>query len=150
MTKKTPSGKPFTKGQSGNPSGRPIGARNKATLLVEQLLDGEAEKLGRKVAEMALAGDPTAMRLCMERLCPPRKDRPISFELPTLTSAADAVGASAALMKAVAAGDVTLGEALDFSRLIDAYARALEVTEFEQRLLALEQKSGATANPVAH
>ena len=52
-------GRPF---QAGNP-GRPKGARNKASLAAEALLDGEAETLARKAVEMALAGDTTAMRL---------------------------------------------------------------------------------------
>ena len=38
-------GRPFPKGQSGNPSGRPVGARNKTSLAVEALFDGEAEGL---------------------------------------------------------------------------------------------------------
>ena len=63
--------RPFQKGQSGNPSGRPKGARNKATLAMEILLDGEADRLTRKVVEMALAGDTTALRLCLERIMPP-------------------------------------------------------------------------------
>src|SRR5918997_104236 len=71
-------GRPF---QAGNP-GRPKGARNKATLAAEALLDGEAEALTRKAVEMALSGDATAMRLCLERIAPPRKDRPVSFAMP--------------------------------------------------------------------
>ena len=56
-------GRPFQRGQSGNPNGKPKGVRNRATLAAEALLDGEAEALTRKVVEMALAGDSTAMRL---------------------------------------------------------------------------------------
>ena len=71
-------GRPF---QAGNP-GRPKGARNKASLAAEALLDGEAETLARKAVEMALAGDTTAMRLCLERIMPIRRDRPVSFAMP--------------------------------------------------------------------
>ena len=72
-------GRPFRRGESGNPAGRPIGARHKATILAEALLDGEAEGLTRKVLEMALAGHTVALRLCMERILPPRRERPVPF-----------------------------------------------------------------------
>jgi hypothetical protein len=63
-----PRGRPFQPGQSGNPSGRPKGARNKATLVVEALLENEAEALTRKVIDLALEGSMPALRLCLERL----------------------------------------------------------------------------------
>jgi len=77
-------GRPFEKGQSGNPAGRPPGARHKATVAAEAMLDGEVEALTRKAIELALAGDTTALRLCLDRILPPRCERPTSFELPRL------------------------------------------------------------------
>src|ERR1051326_5864413 len=56
-------GRPFSKGRSGNPLGRPQGSKNRATIAAETLLDGEAEALTRKAIRMALAGDSTAMRM---------------------------------------------------------------------------------------
>jgi uncharacterized protein DUF5681 len=94
----------FKPGQSGNPAGKAKGTRHRATLAVEELLDGDAEKLTRKAIEMALAGDTVAMRLCMDRIVPARKDRPVPFTLPKLETAADALAATAALVEAVAAG----------------------------------------------
>jgi hypothetical protein len=70
--------------RSGNPAGRPRGARNRATIAAEALLEGEAEALTRKAIELAMAGDPTALRLCLERLVPPRKGRAVAFDLPAL------------------------------------------------------------------
>ena len=64
---------PFEPGQSGNPAGKAKGTRNKVTLAIEALLDGEAEALTRKAIELAKAGDMAALRLCMDRLAPPRK-----------------------------------------------------------------------------
>src|ERR687894_527368 len=104
---KTTRGKPF---QQGNP-GRPKGSRNKATLAAEALLDGEAEALTRKAIEMALGGDGQAMRLCLERLVSPRRDRPVSFALPRLQTATDALAAAAAIAEAVADGELTPSEA---------------------------------------
>jgi hypothetical protein len=54
MQTKKARGRPFEPGQSGNPSGRPKGARNKATVVIEALLEDEAEALIRKVIELAL------------------------------------------------------------------------------------------------
>ena len=128
---------PFEPGQSGNPAGKAKGTRNKVTLAIEALLDGEAEALTRKAIELAKAGDMAALRLCL--LAPPRKDRPVMFELPTITCAADAVKASAALVAAVAVGDLTPAEAGELGKLIEAYVRALEATDFAARLENLER-----------
>ena len=130
---------PFEPGQSGNPAGKARGTRNKVTLAIEALLDGEAEALTRKAIELAKAGDMAALRLCMDRLAPPRKDRLVMFELPTITCAADAVKASAALVAAVADGDLTPAEAGELGKLIEAYVKALEATDFAARLENLER-----------
>ncbi|WP_233999345.1 DUF5681 domain-containing protein, partial [Erythrobacter sp. HI0063] len=50
----------FKPGQSGNPAGRPVGARHATTLAVEALLEGEHEKLTRTAIDKALEGDTTA------------------------------------------------------------------------------------------
>ena len=132
--KKTRGGRLF---EAGNP-GRPRGSRNKATVALEALLDGEAEALTRKAIDMALEGDTTAMRLVMDRIMPPRKDRPVLFALPKLETPADAVKATAALVEAVASGDLTPSEADDLSRLVDRFVRAVETTDVLERLESLE------------
>jgi hypothetical protein len=105
------------------------------------LLDGEADALTRKAVEIALAGDTTALRLCLDRLLPPRKDRPISFPLPELKTAEDAVGAAAALLKAVADGELTPMEAAEVSKLVANFVEALKVSDLEERLMALEAEA---------
>lgn len=87
----------------GNP-GRPKGARNKNVLAVENLLDGEAEGLTRKAVDLALDGDTTALRLCLERILPPRKDRPVEFDLPTVSNAGEAAKAAQAVLQATSEG----------------------------------------------
>ena len=82
-------GKPFEPGRSGNPAGKPKGSRNVTTLAVEALLDGEADALTRKAIELARAGDMQALKLCMDRIVPPRRDRPVSFMLPKIEGPAD-------------------------------------------------------------
>ena len=61
-------------GQSGNPEGRPKGSRNVTTLALETLLDGQAAALTQKAIDLALSGDMAALRLCLDRILPPRKD----------------------------------------------------------------------------
>jgi hypothetical protein len=122
---------------AGNP-GRIKGARNKATMAVLGLLEGEAEALSRKAVEMALAGDGVALRLCLERLAPPRKDSPVQFSLLRMSSARDAAEAAGAVLEAVSVGDLTPSEGAVVMALVDSYRRTLEVTELEARLTALE------------
>src|SRR5947207_8689748 len=91
-------GRPFQAGQSGNPNGRPKGSRNKTTLAAEHLLEGEFEDIVRKLVEKAKAGDPTALRLCMERFMPARRDRTVAFDLPKIDRAEEAAKASWAVL----------------------------------------------------
>src|SRR5437763_5355126 len=137
-------GRPFRRGESGNSAGRPVGARHKATVAAETLLDGEAEGLTRKVLEMALAGDTVAMRLCLERILPPRRERPVRFNLPKLQSPSDAAAAMAAIAAGVADGNLPPRQAGELSKLVDAYVKALDASDFDQRLRAIEAKGDAT------
>lgn len=127
-------GKPFAPGNSGKPKG----ARHKVTLAIEALLDGEADALTRKAIEMAKAGDMQALRLCMDRLAPPRRDRPVTFTLPSIETTDDLPRATKAILEAVATGDLTPSEAAELGKLVDAHVRAIEVTDISKRLDALE------------
>ena len=141
-TEKTASkqrGRPFPKGRSGNPKGRPVGARNAATVIAAQLLDGEVEEIIRKVIKKAKQGDVICLRLCLDRLVPPRRDRPVYFAIPVLNSADDASKAMAAITVAVACGELTPIEAAELSSVVEVYVRAIEARDFEARLRALEQ-----------
>src|SRR5215472_4608275 len=129
----------FAKGQSGNPSGKPKGCRNATTILFDELLKDNAKGLIEKAIEMAKGGDGPALRLCIERLAPARKDRPVWFDLPEMREARDAVNASAAIVAAVAAGDLTPSEAAELGKVVDGYARTLQVADFEERISKLEK-----------
>jgi len=129
----------FAKGQSGNPSGKPKGCRNATTILFDELLKDNAKELIEKAIEMAKGGDGPALRLCIERIAPARKDRPVWFDLPAMNEAGDAVKASAAIVAAVAAGDLTPSEAAELSKVVDGYARTLQAAEFEERISKLEK-----------
>jgi hypothetical protein len=139
----------FGSGKSGNPKGRPKGGRNRATILADQLFDeklfgddNKAEAIITKAIEMAEGGDTACMRLVFERIAPVRKDRPVHFELPKMAEAKDAVTASAAIVAAVAAGELTPAEAGELAKVVDGYARTLQAVEFEERLSKLEKTLG--------
>ncbi len=129
----------FRPRRSGNPTGRPQGSRNKASLAVDALLDGEAEALTRKAIELALTGDTVALRLCMERICPPRRDRPIKIKMPRMDTPQDVLGAIATVVGAVSRGAITPSEGQALASLIEIQRKAIETVEIEQRLAAVEQ-----------
>lgn len=133
-----PRGRPFQKGRSGNPRGRVAGSRNRATLAAQALLDGEAEQITRTAVEMAGDRDPTALRLCLERIVAPRRERVVQFALPPIKTPADIARAMEAVTAAIADGAITPGEAEAFARVVDIFMRAIDVSDFERRLQTVE------------
>jgi hypothetical protein len=128
-----------TRFKPGNP-GKPKGTRSRATMAAEALLHGEAEKLTRVAIDKALEGDVVALRLCLERLVPPRKDRPLAFDLPPISGAKDHPAVLAAVLEAVAGGDLTPTEGQAFGALMEQHRRAIETAEIMGRLEALEAR----------
>lgn len=120
--------------------GRTPGSRNKTTVAIEALLEGEHEALTRAAINKALEGDTTALRLCLDRISPARKDSPVTFALPAIRSIEDAVAASSALLAAVAAGEVTPDEAGRVMSLLSSHKQLVETCDLETRLAALEAK----------
>lgn len=119
-------------------AGRPKGARNRKTIAIETLLEGQAEALTQVAIEKALEGDSVALRLCMDRIAPPPKDNPVRFSLKPMHSAVDASNAAASVVTAVSEGELTPIEGTRVMGLIDSYRRVLELTDIETRLDALE------------
>jgi hypothetical protein len=130
----------FKPGQSGNPAGKRPGTRHKVTLAIEALLEGQHEKLTTVAINKALEGDMTAVKLCLDRIAPARKDAPISFGLPPIATVADTVAASSSLLDAVAAGDVTPDEAGRVMALLTSHKTLVEAGDLERRIEALEAK----------
>jgi hypothetical protein len=128
----------FAPGNAGG--GKPRGARHKVTRAVEELLEGQHEALTQKAIEKALEGDMVALRLCLDRIAPARKDAPISVALPAVRSIEDAVGASAALLEAVAEGEVTPDEAGRLMALLVAHKSIVEIGELERRMSEIEAR----------
>jgi len=127
-------------GQSGNPNGRPKGSRNRVTLVALAAMEEGADAIAKRVVEMAKGGDISAARLVIERLVPVAKERPIFLSLPDTGSAEGIARAQAAILQAVAAGDILPGEAATLAGIVEARRKALETQELEQRISALEGK----------
>lgn len=131
-------GRPFEPGNNANPAGRPSGSRNKATLILDALADGEANEILKKVLEAAKNGDARSQEMILARVWPPRKSRPVSFLLPPMVKAADLVAGLQAILDATASGDLTPDEASVIGGLIETKRKAIETVEIEQRLARLE------------
>ena len=137
-------GRPF---KPGNP-GKPKGCKHKLTMAAQTLLDGEAAALTRKAIDMALEGDSTAMRLCLERICPPRKMRFVSLDLPEAKTAEGVADAQAAIVDAVAGGELTPDEGTAIAGILEARRKAIETLDHEGRIATLEQSKCLTSAPM--
>lgn len=130
----------FKPGQSGNPAGKPKGARNHATRAVLKLIEGGAEEITIAVLDAAKGGDMSAARFILERIAPPIRERPVSIDLPDIDTATGIAEAQAAILQAAADGDLLPGEASTLSAIAEARRKALETEELERRITALETK----------
>jgi hypothetical protein len=119
---------PFQPGQSGNPAGRPRGARNQMTMIVEELLAGNAEALTRKLIDQAQAGNPASMALLARSLLRQRKGTFIRVDLPELEKASDAPTAVAAIYAAVCAGQLVPADGNALIRMVEAFVRITQKT----------------------
>jgi hypothetical protein len=133
-------GRPFKKGQSGNPAGKPPGTRHRVTQMVEALIENKAEALTERALQNALAGDGMLLKALLDRLAPPRKERPVTVDLPRLTSPADAPAIAASLLERTAAGELTPSEAAGLASLLESYRRQSELASLEARQKALEDR----------
>ena len=130
----------FRKGQSGNPAGRPRGSRNVALVALDRIGEEAAQDLLRSVISQARAGDMTAARIVLDRVWPARKGRPVTFAMPRLETARDIARAVGGILEATASGMLTIDEGQGLAAILESQRRALELTEIEERLTALENR----------
>lgn len=129
----------FQKGKSGNPKGKPKGARHQSSLLVERLFTDEVQDICQSVITEAKAGNMQAARIILDRLLPPRKDIPIQIDLPKIESSSDILHAVGCITNAIGSGQISPSEGEALARIVDIHTRAIELIEFERRLTALEK-----------
>lgn len=128
----------FAKGHSGNSAGKPRGARHYTTRLAEALIEGEAEILVRKVIELAIAGDVAALKMCLDRILPARRDRSVRLKFQIAKNGDDLMLAFDQILEAVAKGEVTPEEAATIAGIIERRCRVFEHVELIGRIKALE------------
>lgn len=122
----------FQPGHTGNPAGRPAGSLNKKTLALEDAFAEHAEEIVANVIDRAKAGEPAAMRMCMERMVPTGRNRPLAIDLPAIDTPDDARDALAVVTAELAAGNLTVAEASSLVTLIDRMLRLAErIWKFE-------------------
>jgi uncharacterized protein DUF5681 len=139
----------FQPGQSGNPAGRPRGSRNKRTILAEQILDEHAGEVTQAAIDLAKSGHGPSLRMCMDRVTPSLRHRMLDFELPAVTSAADAVVAANAILQGAARGDLTVPEAAGLLKIVRGIASLLAAADRERRAAPLRaQESAGAACPL--
>jgi hypothetical protein len=132
-------GRPFAPGNTFG-RGRPKGSRNKTKLSGQHLLDQFAEHLTSKCISMAMDGNPSALRMCMDRINA-RHPACIQLSLPAIRSAADIGRAAEKITNAIRKGGISPDEGETMMRILDSCARVIESVEFEKRLEMLEQQS---------
>ena len=127
----------FQPGQSGNPAGKKPGTRNKNSIFVQALLEGEAEELVRKIIELAKGGDLQALKICIDRLYPPLKAQsaPVQLQLPATESLADLAHV---FLKATAEGQLSPDVAVQLVTAVGTLARIVEVDQLKERIAGLE------------
>lgn len=123
----------FKPGVSGNPKGKPKGAKDKRTALRE-MFEPHKEELFKTLIHWANIGDMSAMRIVMDRIMPPVRELPMKVTIPKITGPDDCTVAQAAVLNAVAAGEMLPGEGQVLSGLIDAQRKAYETSALAKEL----------------
>ncbi len=126
-------GRPFKSGNQFG-KGRSAGSRNNATLALEQILEGEGEAVARKLIQGAKKGDPTCIRLCMDRLYSPRRERSVNLDLPEIYTADHLPAAFRTVMRALAQGDITTDQADRITRLLEFGRKSIETEDLARGL----------------
>lgn len=135
-------GKRFEPGQSGNPAGKPRGCRTRSVMLAQSIIDGKAKEVVEKALELALSGDGPVLRAILDRLCPTKRDAPVSIPLPSMETPADLPKVTGAIMQAAAEGRITPSEAAALSALVEGHRKALETADLAERVAKLEEMKG--------
>lgn len=130
----------FKPGQSGNPSGRKLGSRNKVSCLVDQLLEGQAQELAETAIQKAKDGDSALLKALLDRIAPPKRERTIKLDLPSLEDAAGIPAATRAVIEAAAKGELEPGQAATLIQVITGHLKAVETSELALRMAKIEEQ----------
>jgi hypothetical protein len=133
-------GSRFKPGTSGNPKGKPKGAKHKALIALDQIGADAAREVLQSTIAAAKRGNSRAAEILLARLWPARKSRPVVLDLPAVTSASGITEALAAVVQAMGAGEIAPDEAQAVAAVIEGQRRAIETVEIDARLRAVEER----------
>ena len=136
----------FKPGQSGNPKGRTPGTRNRSTMAAFETLRANSGALTQIAVDAAMAGDTACLKLCLDKLLPQCRDAPIQISLPKIATVADLPQFTSALLDAVASGQLGPSEAEKLCKLVQAHKDAIQIGDFEQRIIDLESQANIRRN----
>lgn len=128
----------FKPGQSGNPNGRRVGSRNKASIICDKIAEDASGDIVRAITERAKAGDADCARVILSRVWQARRGRPVKFELPDMKTPADLVNAIASISRQVADGALTVDEGAAICGMCELHRKAIETAQLEERIARLE------------
>jgi hypothetical protein len=117
-----------TRFQPGN-VGRRKGSKNRATVFLDAMTDGDVDAIVKAVIDKAKKGDLAACRLVLDRIMPVPRSRPISIALPAIGEydGAEAIlAAHRAIVEAVTSGNVSPAEGLELVAVVEAQRAAVE------------------------
>jgi hypothetical protein len=133
----------FKSGVSGNPKGRTPGTRNRSTMAAFETLRANAGALSQLAIDLAMAGDVSCLKICLDKLLPQCRDAPIEIKLPQIVTVADLPQFTSALLDAVSVGLLQPSEAEKLCKVVQAHKDSILIADFESRIAELEAQAGA-------
>ena len=126
----------FKAGESGNPKGRPKGAKHRFGMA---LLEQKRRAILKELLAKALSGDMRALEICADRLFPKVKPVAVPVKLPTTDTLAEQ---GRTIFSAALNGDISPDDAATLLGALGEHARIVEVSELETRVRELESRVG--------
>ncbi len=123
-------------------TGRPRGARNKAVVWREAVGGAGTEKVIRRVQKEAERGNMYAAALVLARTWPRRRGRPVQIDLPAVTDTNGLVAAQAAVIAAMAQGEISPDEAESVASVLETQRRAIETNDHARQIEELRAEVG--------
>lgn len=133
----------FKAGESGNPHGRPVGSKNRKTLLLEKF-EAQGAEVAQVVVDAAKAGDMAAANIVLSRLAPPLRPQSETVEF-ELSPEAPLLAQGKAVLAAVAQGKLSVDHGKVLIDCLHGFAALRQVDDLAERIKALEEAAADTS-----
>ena len=100
--------------------------------------------------QKAIGGDTAAMKICLDRIGPRGRDRPMAFPLPTIASPQDARTAADEIGGAIGAGAISPREAMELLRVVDKIVDTGARADAAERVSDYEKPRNRSRGPKPH